>query len=69
MQFRNSLVRHTSREAAIVLQRQLCCDSFASIARTVRIPDAENQLRLLNGYYPSGEPRAGDWLKIVKDQT
>ena len=44
-------------------------DTFASIARGVRIPDAENQLRLLNGFYPSGEPRAGDWIKIVKDEA
>lgn len=44
-------------------------DTFASLARGVRIPDAENQLRLLNGYYPSGEPRAGDWLKLIRDET
>jgi predicted Zn-dependent protease len=44
-------------------------DTFASLARTVRIPDAENQLRLMNGYYPSGEPRVGDWLKVVKDEA
>jgi len=40
--------------------------TMASLAKTMRIPDAENQLRLMNGYYPSGEPRAGDWIKIVK---
>lgn len=40
--------------------------SFAQLARQVRIPDAENQLRLMNGYYPSGEPKAGAWIKIVK---
>ena len=44
-------------------------DTFASLARGVRIPDAENQLRLLNGYYPRGEPRAGDWIKIIKDEA
>ena len=44
-------------------------ETFASIARGVRIPDSENQLRLLNGYYPKGEPRAGDWIKIVKDEA
>ena len=40
--------------------------TFAKLAKGVRIPDAENQLRLMNGYYPSGEPREGDWIKIVK---
>jgi predicted Zn-dependent protease len=40
--------------------------TFAQLARGVRIPDAENQLRLMNGHYPSGEPREGDWVKIIK---
>ena len=40
--------------------------TFAKLAKGVRIPDAENQLRLMNGHYPSGEPRAGDWIKIIK---
>jgi predicted Zn-dependent protease len=43
-------------------------DTMASLARGVRIPDAENQLRLMNGYYPRGEPRAGDWIKIVEEE-
>jgi predicted Zn-dependent protease len=40
--------------------------TYAKLAKGVRIPDAENQLRLMNGHYPSGEPRAGDWIKIVE---
>jgi predicted Zn-dependent protease len=40
--------------------------TYASLARGMRIRDAENQLRLMNGHYPSGEPRAGDWIKIIK---
>jgi len=44
-------------------------DTYAKLARGVRIPDAENQLRLMNGQYPSGEPRAGDWIKIIKQAT
>ncbi len=43
-------------------------DTMATLARGVRIPDAENQLRLMNGYYPRGEPRAGDWIKIVEEE-
>ena len=31
-----------------------------------RIPDAEDQLRLINGYYPVGEPRIGDWIKTIR---
>lgn len=40
--------------------------TYAGLARQVRIPDAENQLRLMNGHYPSGEPRAGDWIKVIQ---
>ena len=40
--------------------------TWARLARQVRIPDAENQLRLMNGHYPDGEPRAGDWIKIIR---
>ena len=37
-----------------------------SLSSSARIPDAEDQLRLINGYYPSGEPRIGDWIKTIQ---
>ena len=40
--------------------------TFASLSTGIRIPDAENQLRLINGYYPGGEPRTGDWIKVLR---
>ena len=40
--------------------------TFASLASSVKLPDAENQLRLINGYYPSGEPRTGNWIKVIR---
>jgi predicted Zn-dependent protease len=40
--------------------------TFASLASSVKLADAENQLRLINGYYPSGEPRTGDWIKVIR---
>ncbi len=40
--------------------------TYAQLARQTKISDAENQLRLLNGQYPRGEPRAGDWIKVVR---
>ncbi|GAB3274899.1 M48 family metalloprotease [Parahaliea aestuarii] len=43
--------------------------TFASIASSIRIPDAEAQLRLLNGFYPRGEPRTGDWIKVIQPGT
>ena len=40
--------------------------TFTSLASSVKLPDAENQLRLINGYYPTGEPRTGDWVKVIR---
>jgi predicted Zn-dependent protease len=40
--------------------------TMESLAASIRIPDAENELRLLNGLYPRGEPRTGDWIKVIK---
>jgi predicted Zn-dependent protease len=40
--------------------------SYAELARRSRIPSyAEETLRLMNGDYPSGEPGAGEWVKIT----
>jgi predicted Zn-dependent protease len=40
--------------------------TMASLAAGLRIPHAEQQLRLLNGMYPRGEPRTGDWIKTIR---
>ena len=40
--------------------------TMASLATGSRIRDAEAQLRLLNGLYPRGEPRTGDWIKLIR---
>jgi predicted Zn-dependent protease len=41
--------------------------TFAALAQLSGIrPYAEEELRLLNNYYPSGEPTPGEWIKIVK---
>jgi predicted Zn-dependent protease len=40
--------------------------TIENLAASIRIPDAEAQLRLINGFYPRGEPRTGDWIKIIK---
>ncbi|MBT8765677.1 M48 family metalloprotease [Metapseudomonas boanensis] len=44
--------------------------SIASIVRDSGLPgekvDLENRIRLLNNLYPIGEPRPGDWLKVVR---
>jgi predicted Zn-dependent protease len=37
-----------------------------SLSTGLRIPDAGDQLRLLNGLYPQGEPRTGDWIKTIR---
>lgn len=40
--------------------------TMASLAAGINSPNAEMQLRLINGLYPSGEPRTGDWIKTIK---
>lgn len=41
--------------------------TFASLARHMDIGEyAEEQLRLLNGYFPRGEPQPGEWIKIIQ---
>ncbi len=41
--------------------------TFADLARTSPIPyHAEEQLRLINGLYPAGEPTPGQLLKIIQ---
>lgn len=40
---------------------------FAVVARSSRIANyPEETLRLLNGYYPTGTPEAGEWIKLVE---
>lgn len=42
-------------------------DTYAGLARGVPIrQNAEETLRLINGDYPRGEPRAGDRIKVVE---
>jgi predicted Zn-dependent protease len=41
--------------------------TFAALARISPVGNyPEETLRLINGYYPSGTPNAGDWIKIVE---
>ena len=41
--------------------------TFAQLARHIRLGRyTEQQLRLINGYYPRGEPKPGEWIKIIK---
>lgn len=40
---------------------------FSVVARNSRIANyPEETLRLLNGYYPTGTPEEGDWVKLVE---
>ncbi|WP_271409549.1 M48 family metalloprotease [Pseudomonas sp. Q1-7] len=44
--------------------------TIGSLARESKLPgsqaDLENRIRLLNNLYPIGEPKPGDWLKVVR---
>lgn len=40
---------------------------FAVVAQSSKIANyAEESLRLLNGYYPTGSPQAGEWVKLIE---
>jgi predicted Zn-dependent protease len=41
--------------------------TFEALAKTLKLSSADvEDLRIINGYYPSGEPAAGEWIKIFK---
>ncbi len=41
--------------------------SFAALAKSLDLgPYGEDELRLMNGYYPTGKPDVGEWIKIVR---
>jgi len=39
---------------------------FAELARSSPLPSAEQQLRLINGFYSGGEPKVGQPVKVVE---
>jgi predicted Zn-dependent protease len=40
--------------------------TYADLAKESRLPEfPEETLRLMNGDYPTGEPQAGEWIKIA----
>ena len=41
-------------------------ETVRSLAARSSIPDAEATLRLINAMYPRGEPRTGDWFKVIE---
>ncbi len=42
-------------------------ETFASLSRDQALgPLTEQTLRLMNGYFPNGEPEPGTWMKLVK---
>jgi len=41
--------------------------TFDKLGKALKLSASEvDDLRIINGHYPSGEPRAGDWIKIFK---
>ena len=41
--------------------------TFESLGEDLKLSEREKEdLRLINGYYPVGEPKPGDWVKVFK---
>jgi predicted Zn-dependent protease len=58
--------RSLAREQKIRLQRATAGTRFEDLARNSPISDHPlDQLRLINGLYPRGEPVPGSWVKVV----
>lgn len=44
--------------------------TFARLAQYLKLGQfGEEDLRVINGYYPRGEPKPGEWIKIIKKQA
>ena len=41
--------------------------SFARLVKHLKIGKyGEDELRIINGYYPVGEPKPGEWIKLIR---
>ncbi|CAM3663201.1 M48 family metalloprotease [Ectopseudomonas alcaliphila] len=59
--------RKLAEPVRLRLVRAKAGQSISALAKDSPLPaDGEVQLRLLNGLYPSGEPRPGEWLKTLR---
>ncbi len=59
--------RELARPQRLHLVRTQTGQQFVDLAKSSAIPNhPEAQLRLINGYYPDGEPAAGQMIKIVE---
>lgn len=44
-------------------------DTFASLSKRLGKVATEDELRLVNGYYPKGQPEPGSWIKIFEKES
>lgn len=41
--------------------------TFSRLARHLKLGKfGEDELRIINGYYPAGEPKVGEWIKLIQ---
>ena len=44
--------------------------TFDALAENLKLSEKEAQdLRLINAYYPAGEPKPGEWIKIFRQDV
>jgi len=59
--------RRVAKELTIQLEKAQRNTNVAALAKSSPITHhAEDQIRLLNGLFPSAEPKSGDLIKIVR---
>ena len=67
--FRPTRVARTSNRVSKKIHYVRANDktTFAALASVLKLGEyGEDELRLINGYYPRGEPRTGEWIKIIQ---
>lgn len=62
---RRALVERKSQEIHYV--KATSSTTFAALAQYLKLGKfGEDELRIINGYYPRGEPKPGEWIKIIQ---
>ncbi len=59
--------RQSGQGATITYVKANSSATYAKLARQLNLGKyGKDQLQLINGHYPGGEPRAGQWIKIIR---
>lgn len=61
-----SAADRSAAKAWVLQTKPYPAGGFAELAKSSPLPNAQQQLRLINGFYNGGEPKPGQWVKVVE---